>query len=154
MVVSKRKNWKETIFNVKLWFPFDGCWFHFYPNSAQPTPPPEPGAQREQLQTTLPWDLIQVTIASSATQCFHSFTQTPNIHSCACWQMIRNPSWGCSNWTSIDHNQATHNNKIEYLIIFQVIDSEVTKSSVHFSMSSFKRILLIFHPTCWIDLHY
>ena len=38
--------------------------------------------------------------------------------------------------------------------LFQVIDSKITKSSVHFSMSSFKKILLIFHPTCWIQLHY
>ena len=34
------------------------------------------------------------------------------------------------------------------------MDSEVTKSSVHFSMSAFKKMLLIFHSTCWIDLHY
>ena len=44
--------------------------------------------------------------------------------------------------------------RIKYLIIFQAIDSEVTKSSVHFSMSSFKKILLILYPTCWIDFHY
>ena len=47
-----------------------------------------------------------------------------------------------------------HNDKIKYLTIFVVIDSEVTKPSVQFGMSSFKKILLIFHPTCWIDLHY
>ena len=47
-----------------------------------------------------------------------------------------------------------HHNKIKYLIIFQVIGYEVTKSNVHFSMSPFKKILLILHPTCWIDLHY
>ena len=50
-----------------------------------------------------------------------------------------------------NHN---HHNKIIDLIIFRVIDSKVTKSSVHFSRSSFKIILLIFYPTCWIDLHY
>ena len=39
---------------------FDGCWFRFFPDSAQPIPPSAPSAQREQLQTGLPWDLIQV----------------------------------------------------------------------------------------------
>ena len=48
----------------------------------------------------------------------------------------------------------SHRNIIKYLIIFQVTDSEVTELSVHFSRSSFKKILLIFHPTCWTDLHY
>ena len=38
--------------------------------------------------------------------------------------------------------------------IFRVNDSEVTTSSVNFSMSSFKTILLIFHATYSIDLHY
>ena len=47
-----------------------------------------------------------------------------------------------------------HTNKIKCLIIFQVIDSKITKLSVHFSMSSFKEIILMFDPMCWIDLHY
>ena len=47
-----------------------------------------------------------------------------------------------------------YNNKIKYLIIFQDIDSEVTKSTGHFGMSSFKKIHLIFHPTCGSNLHY
>ena len=47
-----------------------------------------------------------------------------------------------------------NDNEIKYSIILQVVDSGMTKSSVHFSMSAFKKILLIFHSPCWIDLHY
>ena len=39
-------------------------------------------------------------------------------------------------------------NKLKYLNIFHVINSEVTKSMAHFSVSAFKKTLLIFHPTC------
>ena len=49
--------------NVNLCFLFDGCWFHFFTDSAPPITPPAPSAQREQLQTSLPWDFIQVPAA-------------------------------------------------------------------------------------------
>ena len=47
------------------------------------------------------------TSTNSATECFRNFTQTPSIHSCACWLKVRNLSGiGYSHWTSINHNQA------------------------------------------------
>ena len=45
---------EKNVLFVNLCFLFDGCSFHFFPNSGQPIPPPTPGAQREQLQTGLP----------------------------------------------------------------------------------------------------
>ena len=48
----------------------------------------------------------------------------------------------------------SQNHKIKYLIIFQVMDSEVPKQNVRFSMSCFKKILSILHSMCYIDLHY
>ena len=145
--------WKETFLNVNLYFLFDGGWFHFFLDSAQPIPPPVHGAQREQLPTGLPWDLIQVPTAphdAFAT----SLKSHISILTYADWRsrtyLISGAATGLTSITT-KHN---HHNKIEYLNIFQVIDSGITKSSVHFSKSSFQKTLLIFHPTCWIDFHY
>ena len=150
---NKRKNWKETFSNVSLWFLFDSCWFDFFPDSALPIPPAAPSAQREQLQTGLSWDLIQVPTAPH-TAFVSSLKPQISILVYADWRsrtsLISGAATGLESITT-KHN---HHNKIEDLIIFLVMDSEVTKSSVHFSMTSFKKILLIFHPTCWIDLHY
>ena len=64
LVWTKERTGKKPFLNVSLCFLFDGCWSHFFLDSAQPRPLPAPGAQREQLQTGLPSDLIQVSAAT------------------------------------------------------------------------------------------
>ena len=59
--------WKEIFWNANLCCLFDGCWFHLFSVNAQPIPAPAPGAQREQLQTSHPWDGIQVPTAPYST---------------------------------------------------------------------------------------
>ena len=151
--VNKKNNWKETFLSVNLCFLFECRWFHFFPDSAQPIPPPAPGAQREQLQTGLPSDLIQVLTAphhSLAPSLKAQISILAHADRRLGTSLVSGAATELASIT-IKHN---HNNKIKYWISFQVIDSEVTKSSVHFSMSSFKKTLSIFHRTRRIDLHY
>ena len=143
---------ETTLLSVNLCFLFDCGWFHFLPESAQSIPPPAPGAQREQLQTSLPWDLIQV---STVPQSAFATSLKPQISILAYADNRPGiPPEGAATVLASGTTKHDHNNIIKYLIILQVIDSEVMKSSVHFSMSSFENILLIFHLTCWINLHY
>ena len=150
IVVDKRENFLEcqSLFSFRLWLISFLSWqcTADTASSAWRTP-------REQLQTGLPRDLIQVSTAP------HNAFATPcnlqiSILAHADWRsrtsLISDAATGLAS-TTTKHN---HNNKIKYVTIFQVMDSEATKPSVHFSMSSFKRIILIFHPTCWINLHY
>ena len=153
--LKKRLLWikEKTFLSVNLCFLFDCGWFHFFPDSAQPIPPPAPDTPREQLQTGLPRYLIQVSTAPNnafATPCNLQISILAHADWRSRTSLISDVATGLASITT-KHN---HNNKIKYVTIFQVMDSEVTKPSVHFSMSSFKRILLIFHPTCWINLHY
>ena len=114
-------------------------------------PPPATGAQREQLQTDLPWDLIQaVPHAAFAT----SLKPQIPILVHADWSSRLSLVSGATTGLAPITTKRNHHNKFKYLFIFQLINSKVTKSSAHFGMSSFKEILLIFHPTCWIDLHH
>ena len=153
MDVNKRKKCKETFLNAHLYLLFDCGWFHFFPDSEQPIPPLAAGTQREQLQTGLLWDLIQVPTAPQ--NAFATLLQ-PQISILAYtdWRLRASLVSGAATGLASIITKHEHNYKIKYLIIFQVIDSEATKSSVHFSMSSFKKILSIFHPTCRIDLHH
>ena len=73
-----------------------------------------------------------------------------SIHGHADWRSGTSMVSGAVTWLASVTTKHNHNNQRKYLIIFKAIDSEVMKSSVHFSMSSFRKILLIFHPTCWI----
>ena len=147
--VSKTKNWKGTFLNVNLCFLFDGCWFHLISDSAQPILPPGHGAQREQLQTGLPSDLIHVPTAPD-----HAFTTSlkPQISILVYADCRSRTSLVSRAATGLASITTKHTTIIKS--IFQVIDSEVTKSSGHFNISSFKKILLIFRLTCWIDLPY
>ena len=147
--LKKKSLWikGKSILECQSLFSFDCCWFHFFPDSTQPIPSPEPGAQREQLQTGLLWDLIQVPTAphdAFAT----SLKPQISILAHADWRLgtalVSGAATGLASITT-KHN---HHNIIKYLIIFQVIDSEVTKSSVHISVSSLNKILLMVHPTC------
>ena len=143
---------KKTFLNVNLCFLFDGCWFYFFPEGAQPIPPPAPGAQREQLQTGLPRNLTQVsTVRHNAFAT--SLKSQISILARAAWK-LGTPLEGAATRLASITTKHYYNNKIKYLIIFRVIDSEVTKSGEQFGMCSFKKMLLIFHPTWWIDLHY
>ena len=144
--------WKGTFMNVDFCFLFDCCWFHFFSDNAQPMPPPAPGAQREQLLTGLSWDLIQVPTARH--NAFATLLQPQTSILAHADKRSGTPPEGATTGLASITTEHSHDNKIEYLIIFRVIDSEVTTSSVHFSMSSFKKILLIFHPTCWMNLHH
>ena len=142
--VNRRRNWKATFLNINLYFRFDNCSFYFFPDSGH--------REWEQLQTGLPWDLIQVPAAPHHTLATSLKPQISILGPAdeRSGTPVEGAATGLASIT-IKHN---HHNNIRYLIIFQVIDSELTKYSVHFSMSSSKKILLIFHPACWIDLHY
>ena len=110
---KKRLLWikEKTFLSVNLCFLFDCGWFHFFPDSAQPIPPPAPDTPREQLQTGLPRDLIQVSTAP------HNAFATPcnlqiSILAQADWRsrttLISDAATGLASITTEQH----HNNKI------------------------------------------
>ena len=116
-------------------------------------PPPAPGAQWEQLQTGLPCDFTQVPTAPHNALAT-SLKPQISILTHADWRSGTSLVSGAATGLALKKTKHNDNNIIKYLIIIQDVDAEVTKSSVNLCMSSFKKILLIFHTTCWIDLHY
>ena len=131
--------------------PFRWCWSHFFPDNAQPIPPPAAGVQREQVQTGLPWDLIQVSTAphkASATSLKFQISILAHAE-----KKSETPLEGAATGLASITTKDDQDNIIKYLIIFQVTDSEIRKSSAYFRGFSVKKILLIVHATCYIDLH-
>ena len=139
--VSKIMEW--NFLECPSLFFFDVCWFHHFPNIAQPIPSPASGAQREQKQTDLPWDLIQVSTAAH-----NAFATSFKSHISILAHADKRSETSLVSGATTEQASITtkhyHHNKIKHLIIFQVIDSEVMKSSVHFGISAFQKILLIF----------